>query len=186
MVIQRVPAKYRFEKLRLEMMTPQDYSRVVELFQQASELSPEGREAFLARLCTGDNELRREVDEMLAADRSASEFLEAPPDDFAAAVLSAAHTDEAGRWVPSTLGHYRLVRIVGKGGMGVVYEAEQDHPKRIVALKVIKPGLVTPELLRRFERESEVLARLHHPAIAQVHDVGASDTGFGPQPYFGR
>ena len=68
--------------------------------------------------------------------------------------------------------------------MGVVYEAEQNHPRRTVALKVIKPGHATPELLRRFELESQVLARLHHPAIAQIYEADAADTGFGPQPYF--
>ncbi len=86
--------------------------------------------------------------------------------------------------VPASLGRYRLRRLVGEGGMGAVYEAEQEQPRRIVALKVIKPGLVSENLLRRFERESEMLARLQHPAIAQVYEVGTSDTPFGPQPWF--
>ena len=68
--------------------------------------------------------------------------------------------------------------------MGTVYEAEQDHPRRIVALKVIKPGWPSPELLRRFEQESQVLGRLQHPGIAQIYEAGTADTGFGPQPYF--
>jgi serine/threonine protein kinase len=68
--------------------------------------------------------------------------------------------------------------------MGVVYEAEQEQPRRTVALKVIKPGMTSPELLRRFEQESLALARLQHPAIAQIHEAGTADTGFGPQPYF--
>jgi serine/threonine protein kinase len=79
---------------------------------------------------------------------------------------------------------YRIVRLIGEGGMGAVYEAEQDHPSRTVALKIIKPGLSSPKLLRRFEQESEALGRLQHPGIAHIYEAGTADTGFGPQPYF--
>ena len=68
--------------------------------------------------------------------------------------------------------------------MGVVYQAEQEHPRRIVALKVIRPGWSNPELLKRFERESQALGRLQHPGIAQIYEAGAANAGFGPQPYF--
>lgn len=68
--------------------------------------------------------------------------------------------------------------------MGVVFEAEQDQPRRTVALKVLKPGLASPELLGRFERESEALARLHHSGIAQIYEAGTADRGMGPQAYF--
>jgi tetratricopeptide (TPR) repeat protein len=68
--------------------------------------------------------------------------------------------------------------------MGAVYEAEQEQPQRTVALKVIKPGLASPELLRRFAQESQALGRLQHPGIAQIYDAGTADTGYGPQPYF--
>ena len=68
--------------------------------------------------------------------------------------------------------------------MGAVYKVEQDRPHRVVALKVIKPGLASDDLLRRFERESEMLARLHHPGIAQIFEAGTADAGSGPQPYF--
>jgi tetratricopeptide (TPR) repeat protein/predicted Ser/Thr protein kinase len=84
----------------------------------------------------------------------------------------------------TVIGRYRILRLIGEGGMGVVYEAEQDQPRRTVALKVIKPGLASPELLRRFEQESQALGRLQHPGIAQIYDAGTADTGFGPQPYF--
>src|SRR5262245_28024431 len=84
----------------------------------------------------------------------------------------------------TVIGRYRILRLVGEGGMGVVYEAEQDALRRTVALKIIKPGLASPELLRRFEQESQVLGRLQHPGIARIYDAGTADTGFGPQPYF--
>ena len=82
------------------------------------------------------------------------------------------------------IGSYRLLNVLGEGGMGVVYIAEQEHPRRTVALKLLKPGTARPELLRRFEYEAEVLGRLQHPGIAQIYEAGAADTGQGPQPYF--
>src|SRR5262245_11150900 len=82
------------------------------------------------------------------------------------------------------IARYRVLRLIGEGGMGAVYEAEQDHPRRIVALKIIKPGLSSAVLLRRFEAESQALGRLQHPGIAQIYEAGTADTGFGPQPYF--
>ncbi len=66
----------------------------------------------------------------------------------------------------------------------MVYEAQQEEPRRIIALKVIRLGLATPERLRRFRQESQALARLQHPGIAQIYESGTADTGFGPQPYF--
>jgi non-specific serine/threonine protein kinase/serine/threonine-protein kinase len=85
---------------------------------------------------------------------------------------------------PATIGRYRILRLLGEGGMGVEFEAEQEQPRRTVALKVIKPGLAGAEMLRRFEQESQALGRLQHPGIAQIHEAGTADTGFGPQPYF--
>ena len=87
-------------------------------------------------------------------------------------------------WLPTTIGHYRVVRLVGEGGMGAVYEAEQDNPRRTVALKVIKPGWATPAMLSRFEQEAHALGRLQHVGIAQIHEAGTADTAVGRQPYF--
>jgi tetratricopeptide (TPR) repeat protein len=85
---------------------------------------------------------------------------------------------------PAFIGRYRIVRLLGEGGMGTVYEAEQEEPRRVVALKMIKPGLATPDQLRRFRLESQALARLQHPGIAQIYESNTADTDFGPQPYF--
>src|SRR5262245_31006916 len=79
------------------------------------------------------------------------------------------------------VGRYRLLRLVGEGGMGVVYEAEQDSPRRAVALKVVRPGLASPALLKRFTHEAQILGRLHHPGIAQVYEAGLGEDG---QPFF--
>src|SRR5260370_35791032 len=86
--------------------------------------------------------------------------------------------------LPPMIGRYQILRLLGEGGMGVVYEAEQEQPRRTVALKVIKPGFAGPELLRRFEQESQALGRLQHPGIAQIYEAGTADSEFGPQPYF--
>jgi eukaryotic-like serine/threonine-protein kinase len=86
--------------------------------------------------------------------------------------------------LPKEIGHYKIVRRIGEGGMGTVYEAEQERPRRTVALKVIRPGFATPNLLRRFEQESQALGRLQHPGIAQIYEAGTAETSFGPQPFF--
>ena len=73
------------------------------------------------------------------------------------------------------IGRYRILRVIGEGGMGTVYEAEQDKPRRVVALKVIRPGYASPQLLKRFEQESQVLGRLQHPGIAQIYEAGTHE-----------
>jgi tetratricopeptide (TPR) repeat protein/predicted Ser/Thr protein kinase len=85
---------------------------------------------------------------------------------------------------PTTIGRYRILGLLGEGGMGAVYRAEQDQPSRIVALKVVRPDLVSPRLVRRFARETEVLGRLQHPGIAQIYEAGTAEGPEGPQPFF--
>ncbi len=83
------------------------------------------------------------------------------------------------------IGEFRILRTLGEGGMGVVYEAEQDNPRRKVALKVVRTArMAIPEIVKRFEREAHVLGLLQHPGIAQIYHAGTADTGNGPQPYF--
>jgi tetratricopeptide (TPR) repeat protein/predicted Ser/Thr protein kinase len=86
--------------------------------------------------------------------------------------------------IPDVIGHYRIIRLLGEGGMGAVYEAEQETPRRTVALKIIKPGFGSAAHLRRFEQEAHALGRLQHPGIAQIYEAGTADTGWGVQPYF--
>src|SRR6187401_438956 len=85
---------------------------------------------------------------------------------------------------PSRIGPFRILRRIGEGGMGIVYEAEQDRPHRLVALKIVKPGIVPADVLRRFELEGEFLGRLQHPGIAQIYQAGVEETEYGRQPYF--
>jgi len=155
-------------------MTPERFRLLSELYDAAAAMDAEERTRFIHERCAGDDELRRHL--KAAFEESAAGFTGAI-EEAAAAVVDAS---DSGR----RIGKYRIIRVVGEGGMGMVYEAEQEQPRRIVALKVIKPGLASAELVRRFERESEVLARLQHPGIAQIYEAGAADAGFGPQPYF--
>ena len=86
--------------------------------------------------------------------------------------------------IPDKIGHYHIKRVIAAGGMGVVYEAIQEHPRRTVALKIVKQGIASRSALRRFEYESQILARLRHPGIAQVYEAGMHDDGSGGTPFF--
>ena len=168
-------------------MTPERWQQVKALCQLALERGPRDRSEFLALSCAEDQELRRQVETLLARATSSNGVLDAPVWEglgIAVRPSDAAGIGTSERWMPEKIGRYRALRLVGEGGMGVVYEAEQDHPRRVVALKVINPGLANAELLRRFERESQILARLQNSGIAQIYEAGVADAGFGPQPYF--
>lgn len=91
---------------------------------------------------------------------------------------------QSARPLPAAIGRYRVIRLLGEGGMGTVYEAEQDHPRRLVAIKVLKTGTLGPDLRWRFEHETQALGRLRHPGIAQIYEAGTADTASGSQPYF--
>lgn len=167
-------------------MTPERWQRVKELCDLALERDPRERNAFVAERCRDDAELRHDVETRLAQATGGEGVLDAPTCEKPGLTLTQTNPGDGPsvRWLPEAVGSYRVLRLVGEGGMGTVYEAEQDHPRRTVALKVIRPGLTSPELLRRFERESQALGRLQHPGIAQIYEAGTADTGFGPQPYF--
>jgi eukaryotic-like serine/threonine-protein kinase len=159
------------------------WRKVEELYHSALERERRLRAAFLEQACGEDETLRREVESLLAQVHDSESFLEAPALNVAARNL-ARSVDRAARTYPETIGHYRIVRLLGEGGMGAVYEAEQEEPRRVVALKMIKLGLATPDRLRRFRQESRALARLHHPGIAQIYESNTADTALGQQPYF--
>jgi WD40 repeat protein/serine/threonine protein kinase/Flp pilus assembly protein TadD len=134
------------------------------------------RAAFLDRACAGDLRLRQNVESLLSA-YDAGQFLESP----APAMATDDEPPIAER--PGTLiGPYKLLEQIGEGGMGLVFVAEQQHPvRRKVALKVIKPGMDTRQVVARFEAERQALALMDHPSIAKVHDGGETASG---RPYF--
>ena len=138
--------------------------------------SPEERAAFLQSACGGDDELLRSVALLLKAHDRAGAFLNQPPPDLVA-------TERRGVTISDrVIGLYKLREIIGEGGFGVVYVAEQEKPvRRKVALKVIKPGMASRDVIARFEAERQALALMDHPNVAKVLDAGATESD---QPYF--
>jgi eukaryotic-like serine/threonine-protein kinase len=159
---------------------PEPSAEAVEaLFHQAADLAPEQRGAFLDKQCAGDPDLRAAVEELLHFDAKAQsdpDFLPSP-----AAAVRAALPIPPEPGLPTFIGRYRILRRHGEGGMGTVYEAEQDNPRRTVALKVIRHGFVSTEFLNRFKHEAQILGRLQHSGIAQVYEAGRGTDG---QPFF--
>ena len=148
-----------------------------QLFGEALELQPERRAAFLDQACRGAPELRRLVEALLRDNQLAGSFLAEPiltPDGGAtvSSVQSASHHLSAG----TKLGRYSIVEPLGAGGMGVVYRARDEKLERVVAIKLLAPGMFTgDEARRRFHKEALALAKLSHAHIAAVYDVGEQD-----------
>jgi len=164
---------------------PDRWRLIQPLLEQALDLPPERRAPFLDQACGQDARLRAEIENLLQADSDAGPFLDAPV-DLSAVALEAGEEDDSA-WHPTapggtSIGPYRVLREIGRGGMGVVYEAQQERPKRSVALKVILGGRhVDATTVRMFQREAESLARLKHPGIAAIYESGSTDEG---QHYF--
>jgi eukaryotic-like serine/threonine-protein kinase len=154
------------------------WPEVDRILDQVLEAAPEDRPALLDRECAGDSELRAEVEAILAG-AEASVFLQSPALAFVDPLVEAEGAGLAG----AIVGPYRLGRELGHGGMGVVYLAERadGHFEQRVALKLIKRGMDSDEILRRFLAERQVLARLDHPHIARLLDGGVTAEG---QPWF--
>lgn len=151
---------------------PTRFARIEDLFHGAVDLEPGARAAFLERECAGDEELLREVQSLLAADSDANRFLGNDQRDEVAAGLINGQ-------LPRRLGPYRLLEVAGQGGMGLVYRAERadGNFEQRVAVKMLRPGPTTANLLGRFHAERRVLARLEHPGIARIFDAGEDEVG---------
>ncbi len=154
-------------------MNDDRWKRTWDLFHQALQRPPSDRAAFLAAACGDDAGLRQEVEELLSSHR------EGERDSFEVAPTLADLPDlkEGDR-----IGPYSIVSVLGEGGMGIVYEALQHEPvRRPVALKLIRLGMDTREVIGRFEAERQTLAMMNHPTIARVFDAGATEQG---RPFF--
>jgi len=169
-------------------METERWQRIEAIYHAALEQGPLHRAEFVRQACGGEEWLNDEVLSLLAESDAEDCFLDEPALHMAARELAVSSPSPGEPWIagsqPLLIGRYRVIRLLGEGGMGTVYEAEQQEPCRIVALKVIRPGLATPERLRRFKHESQALGRLQHPGIAQIYEAGTADAGFGPQPWF--
>jgi serine/threonine protein kinase len=154
------------------MPNPEQWLKIKEIVGAALEREPAQRSAFLDQACSNDSVLRAEVDSLLSAYDDASGLSKSGKTTELSDVSPA----------PKSIGPYQLIRILGEGGMGQVWLAEQTSPvRRKVALKLIKAGIFDESVIRRFQTERQSLAIMDHPAIAKVFDAGATPDG---QPYF--
>jgi len=151
-------------------MAPERWQQIERLYHTALERAPEERAAFLQQTCAGDEELRREIESLLASHEQAGTFIEAPPGDVVAGMIA---EEQARSMTGRTLGHYKLQSLLGAGGMGEVYRARDTRLDRDVAVKILPEELAdNPEALRRFEREAKAVAALSHPNILSIFDFG--------------
>lgn len=160
------------------MMTPDRWRKIEEIFQTVVEQPPARRDALLTQYCGADAELRRQVESLLV-EVGDDEFLQAPIKDVARSLDEPPADD----WLGRQIGAYRVLELLGQGGMGAVYLAERADAEyyRQVALKVVRRGMGTHFVLSRFRHERQLLATLEHPNIAQLLDGGTTEDGW---PYF--
>ncbi len=166
----------------------ESFEREVAVFSEARRLAAEERAAYLDEACAGDGALRQRVEGLLRAGEEAGVFLQQPapgaqrPEDALAPPKTLQIVAAPAEKVGDRIGRYKLLQQIGEGGCGVVYMAEQEEPvRRRVALKVIKLGMDTKQVIARFEAERQALALMDHPNIAKVLDAGATESG---RPYF--
>ncbi|MFT5733519.1 MAG: tetratricopeptide (TPR) repeat protein [Planctomycetota bacterium] len=160
------------------------------LFDEASDLPSHEQEAFLEEAAEGDAGLLESLRKLLRIDSEHALAIDRPVVaelgielalELDSAINAAETEDRFPR--PHMIGPYRILHVLGRGGMGIVYEAEQTAPTRRVALKVLRADVATPGMLRRFEHETLVLGRLNHPGIAQIYDAGIAESSGGEQPF---
>jgi len=158
-------------------MTPERHDQMQRIFEVAADLNGAERHAYLHEVCAGDTDLREEIEKLLAADEE-----QALVDHSNVANSTTLSTLESVSENVDRIGRYRLLQKIGEGGMGEVWMAEQVEPvRRRVALKLVKAGMNSREVIARFESERQALALMDHPAIAKVFDAGSTPEG---APYF--
>ncbi|MHC4416941.1 MAG: serine/threonine-protein kinase, partial [Planctomycetota bacterium] len=154
--------------------------RIEAIFAAAVERLPDQRAAYVEQACGTDAALQSRVGDLLRAfDRADDVLGEAPP-----SVAEYPTPDRLSEAVGTQIGRYTIRRVIASGGMGTVYEAVQDNPRRAVALKVLRRGAASRRAMRRFQHEAEILGRLQHANIAHIHEAGTIDEGEGAQPFF--
>ncbi len=164
-------------------MTPERWRQVEEIFQAALDLTPEDRVRYVSEVCADDTELKRDVEVLLSQYDSAGELLEEPVYGNTEMNVLESFVEEKDPMIGRRLGSYRIEREIGRGGMGAVYEAsraDNEFSKR-AAIKLVKRGMDTDFILRRFRKERQILAALDHPHIGGLLDGGTTEDGL---PYF--
>lgn len=161
-------------------MQPERAERVAELVEQAFELKGAERVSFLARACGDDVDLRDEVEALLSEEESAEKLMSQPAVELGAELLGE-NVASGELTAGEILGDYRIISLLGEGGMGEVYLADDTHFSRQVAIKLIKQGFGTKEFIRHFRQEERILAALNHPNIARLYGGAVTPKGL---PYF--
>src|SRR5262245_43104760 len=150
-------------------MSPERWQQIQNVFDRAQACGPDERATLLDEACKGDEELRREIEWMLAHQNEAKHFIDAPALELAAISVAA---DPGALLAGSSLGSYEDLQFIGRGGMGEVYRARDPKLKRDVAIKVLPKAFASDSgRLARFQREAQVLASLNHPNISTIHDI---------------
>src|SRR5262245_52205729 len=163
-------------------MKPERWKQVEQLYHAALERAPDDREAFLAETCAGDLALRREVEELLGYDCAAESFIQGNALAFEARRLK---PEELSQTAPQLLpgqrvGAYKILALLGRGGMGVVYRARDERLRRDVAIKVLPASFAhDADRLRRFEQEAHATSALNHPNILTIYEIGEAATERG-------
>jgi predicted ATPase/serine/threonine protein kinase len=151
-------------------MTPEQYERVAHLYHAALDLPRERRDSFLAGACAGDESLRIEVESLLSANEAAGDFILTSAMSVSAQSIA---DDEDAAVLAGTIGAYDILSLIGRGGMGEVYQAHDTRLGRNVALKLLRPALTgNPDAVRRFEQEARAASSLNHPNIVTIYEIG--------------
>ncbi len=154
-------------------MTPERWEQIGKVYDEVRRLAPDARTVFLDRACAGDEDLRREVESLVAAEASLGDFIAAPALKDAAEMVNG---EAPGALLGKQLGHYEVLSFIGAGGMGEIYAARDPRLGRKVAIKLL-PAAVSRDAdrLRRFEQEARAVGMLNHPNILTIHDIGEYD-----------
>ncbi len=151
-------------------MTPERWKQIDQLFHAALQRERSQRAAFIAESCAGDEALQKEIEDLLASHEQSESFIETPAADVAAELLA---EGRAGLSVGQSIGPYKIVDLLGEGGMGEVYLAEDTRLRRKIALKLLPAQFtINSERLRRFEQEARAISALNHPNIVTIHEIG--------------
>ncbi|MGI8409052.1 MAG: protein kinase domain-containing protein, partial [Pyrinomonadaceae bacterium] len=147
--------------------------QIEEIYHATAENAPSDREVFVSARCGGDEDLRREVETLLSYDEISDSFIDSSPDAIAAEMFA---DDVVPELIGTTVGHYRIERLLGEGGVGKVYLADDTLLSRKVALKILPPSLIEHrDRLKRFKQEAKAASALNHPNILTIHEFGTDE-----------
>jgi len=156
-------------------MDAERLKRTEEIYHAAMDVLPAERRSFLDEICAGDEDLRREVESLLAVNRTANNIFDTPPESLAAEMFS--HKEATANLADKEISHYKIIRLLGSGGMGEVYLAEDTKLRRKVALKLLPPQFsADTERKKRFEKEARAVSALNHPNIITIYEIEEAES----------